>query len=133
MTSNEPPPAVPEGRPAREEPEAFAPRSREPWVNPRKRTSLTAVAAIAALILLGGGIGIGAAVFGGNDYSHGWMMYERNGYRGFPGPAPFPGERGRPGYGGPWHMRKPLGPPRRAPEQNSPPRSAPSTPRSSGS
>ena len=109
------------------------PRSREPWVNPRKRAPLATVAAVAALVLLGAGIGIGAAAVGGNDYSHGWMRYERNGYRGFPGSAPFPGEQAGPGYRGRWHLRKLLGPPRRAPEPHSPSRPAPSAPRPSGS
>lgn len=101
MTSNEEPQAVPEG--------------------PRPAES--------ALVLLGGGIGIGAAVVGGDDHPHGWMMYERNGYRGFPGSVPFPGERGRPGYGGPWHMRRPFA--ARAPHANE--SAVPSSPQQSGS
>jgi hypothetical protein len=43
-------------------PYPFEPRYREPWVNPAKRATLGLVAVLVAIVLLGGGFVLGAAV-----------------------------------------------------------------------
>jgi hypothetical protein len=47
--------------PAYPAPYPFAPVAKEPWFNPAKRTSIVIAAIVLALVLLGGGIVIGAA------------------------------------------------------------------------
>lgn len=62
------PPAPPSPPPSAPVPvAAFAPVPREPWINPGRRTQVAGVGLIAALAMLGAGIGIGFAV-SGNDH-----------------------------------------------------------------
>lgn len=71
-----PPPAAPPGYP-------FAPVARPPrvpWVNPERRAHIIAVVGAGALVLLGGGIGIGfAAGDGGHHRGDGYRMEIRPG------------------------------------------------------
>jgi hypothetical protein len=52
----------------------FAPRVREPWVNPAKRGVFSLVAVIVAIVLLGGGFAVGAAAVHQHDGNHSVQM-----------------------------------------------------------
>jgi hypothetical protein len=84
----------------------FAPIPRAPripWVNPARRGHVLAAAIVAALVLLGGGIGIGAAIGSGGHHRHGPEQMYRGGYGpGMQGggiyvvpgrPMPYPGKK----------------------------------------
>lgn len=106
------------GRPAGQPLRRPVREPRERWVNPAKRRAASALALVAALVLLGAGVLIGLAV-GGDDHGHhypglrparGGQLYPGLNERGmhpdrgrFPGPGrdgvPFPG--GRPGFRAP--------------------------------
>jgi hypothetical protein len=45
----------------------FTPRWREPWINPARRAAVALVSAIVAIVLLGGGILVGATVINRHD------------------------------------------------------------------
>ncbi|MEO9108790.1 MAG: hypothetical protein ABI368_01065, partial [Jatrophihabitantaceae bacterium] len=78
----------------------FAPIARPPrapWVNPDRRWHVLAVAVVSALILLGGGIAIGAAANGGHGSRSGVARIERGGHRA--GPDNPGGVRRGPGFG----------------------------------
>lgn len=106
-------------------PHPFAPRVSEPWVNPAKRGLLSVVAIIAALVLLGGGIAIGAAATGdGHGPRHSVQMRP---YQGQPGPR-LPQNRpnrqrpagvpARGGFNGPRAGTAPTGAPSPAPSSS---------------
>lgn len=75
---------------------AFAPRVREPWINPAKRTAAGLAAAAAAIVLLGAGFLAGTATGDGHDEMHHGGpsghgphgQHEHGGDQGFPGEHP---------------------------------------------
>lgn len=73
-------------------PYPFAPRVREPWINPAKRSALALVAAGLAIVLLAGGFIVGAAVAHRHDRVHSVIVrdgYGRVGGYGMPGRLPY--------------------------------------------
>lgn len=106
-------PVVPASQPASEtHPYPFTPTVREPWINPRKRRTAALAAGVGALVLLGGGFGVGATAFG-SGHDGGGRGGDRMGFAhpngpGQQGPGSFGGPAGR--HGGQGH--RPLSPPR---------------------
>ena len=91
-TAGPPPPyAYPAGDP-------FAPVPRPPkvpWIAPQRKGAAIGISIVAALLLLGGGVGIGAAAFGNDDHNNGpAYRFERPG-PGY-GKGPFQGYPGMP-------------------------------------
>jgi hypothetical protein len=103
----------------------FAPRVREPWINPAKRATAAIVAGVTAIVLLGAGIAIGAAAVGDGHQGRDGMTRSGNGPGGYGQQV-----RGR-GQGLPGRPRLPginNGPGRLGP--SGPPTNLPSTPAS---
>jgi hypothetical protein len=86
-------PGVPAGSmPYYPHPYPFAPRVREPWVNPAKRSALVLVAVGLAIVLLAGGFVVGATVAHRHDRGHSIHLRQlpgRVGGYGMPGRVPF--------------------------------------------
>jgi hypothetical protein len=84
----QPPPALPAAAYPAPDPFAPIPRPpRTPWIAPQRKGAVIAISIVAALALLGAGVGIGAAAFGATD-NHGPVRFERPGPyggQGFPG------------------------------------------------
>jgi hypothetical protein len=73
-------------------PYPFAPRVREPWINPAKRGALVLVAVGLAIVLLAGGFVVGAAVAHHRDRGHSMHLRQlpgRVGGYGMPGRVPY--------------------------------------------
>jgi hypothetical protein len=74
------------------QPYPFAPRVREPWINPAKRGALVLVAIGLAIVLLAGGFVVGATVAHRHDRGHSIHLRQlpgRVGGYGMPGRGPF--------------------------------------------
>lgn len=112
-----PPPGYPPGYPP---PMPFAAVSKQPWINPRQRRRVGLLGAVAALVLLGTGIAIGAAAASGGHEHHATRSGDRFDTR----YGPMGGERGYPRAG----QVLPGGyPPRRLPGPGGNGSTAPST------
>lgn len=102
----EPPAPAAPAAPLPAQPDVFAPQQRAPrapWVNPARRSKLTAVAVGAAVVLFGAGFGIGWAASdggGGHGGHRDWMRHP--GYM-----QPY---QGGPRFVPPGHQRKPKQP-----------------------
>ena len=96
----EPPAAHPV--PPGPEPTPFAPRVREPWINPTKRRAAALLAVAAAVVLLGLGALLGAGLSGGHGREHDGY---RGGVRSNDG-MPYRGGRHGP-MGGQWRFQRP--------------------------
>jgi hypothetical protein len=77
----------------------FAPVPRAPkvpWIAPQRKGAAIAISIGAALVLLGGGVGIGAAAFGHDDHHGPSRQFDRHGP--YDGQGQFPGYPGGPGF-----------------------------------